>query len=365
MTDAQARVQRARRALLVPALLGLLLVGAAPARAHDGDGPIVVVTTLPYLADVAKAVGGKHVEVEFLAPPGQDPHFIQPTPARFLTLSKADVLVENGVQLELWSERVIDGARNQKIRPGYPGHTYAATGIKPLQVPRQQSRAGGDVHVGGNPHVWLDPLNLRIVAKNVETCLTATHPAWGPEFAQNREAFEKKLDEAFFGPKLIQLLGASLLHRLHDTGRLLGFLQEKQLKGEPLSKQAGGWLAQAIALQGTTFISYHQVWIYFETAFGLKVVGTIEEKPGIPPAPAHLEELESVAKATNTRIVGCAPFYPLTRAEQVAQSIGGAAVVLPTQPGEEGTTDVFSLYDTIFARLEEARDRAAGVEAGK
>lgn len=344
------------------ALLGFLLAlsGAAPAAAQEDKA--LVVTTLPYLGDVARKVGGELITVEVLAPSGQDPHFIVPTPARAVVLGRADALIENGIQLELWSERVIDLARNQGVRPGSRGHAYAAQGIRPLGVPRNQTRASGDVHVGGNPHVWLDPLNLKKIAKNVEAVLANVKPAHAKTFATNRAAFEAELDEAFFGKTLLKILGTGLLTRLQKQGRLVGFLKKKTLKGKPLTEYAGGWLARALALGDLTIISYHQVWMYFEAAFGIRVVGTIENKPGIPPSPGHLSELKEVAKANGTRVVVTAPFYPFSRAEGVAERIGGQAVVLPTQPGEQGTKDLATLFDTIFTRLEEtlAKTKEAG-----
>lgn len=334
--------------------LALLLLAAAGAEAEDDKKKLVVMTTLPYLAEVARAVGGDEVSVEALAPLNLDPHFIQATPARSLSLSKADVFLENGVQLELWSERVIDGARNQTIRAGFPGHAYCAVGIKPLQVPRVQSRASGDVHVGGNPHVWLDPLNLKQIAKNVETCLARVRPTASETFAKNRKAFAQRVDEAYFGKELLRLLGARRLNLLQKRGRLRTFLQEKSYKGKPLAEHAGGWLARAIALSGLKLISWHQVWVYFEASFGIPVVATIEEKPGIPPSPGHLTRLEGTAKAAGVKLVVAAPFYPQSRAAAFAEKISGRAIVLPTQPGEAGSKGLFGLYDTIFDRLEAA-----------
>jgi ABC-type Zn uptake system ZnuABC Zn-binding protein ZnuA len=341
--------------LLSLSVFGALCVLPGPRAEAQDQGKLVTVTTLPYLADLVRQLGGDEVEVQALVPPGQDPHFMVPTPALSILVAEADLLIENGMQFEMWSERVIDGARNQRIRPGYPGHLYAATGVSPLQVPAVQSRASGDVHPSGNPHVWLDPLNLKVIARNIEARLAAVRPSAGPTFAKNREAFERRLDDAYYGPELVRILGANLLDRLQRTGRLRAFLQEKQLQGKPLTEQAGGWLGRAIALGDLSMITYHQVWTYFAHSFGVRIVGTIEEKPGIPPSPGHLQDLQRIAQANGTRVVGCAPFYPFSRAEAVAEQIGGVAVQLPTQPGEaEGATDVFSLFDVIFTRLEGA-----------
>lgn len=337
-------------ALLAPLLLG------SPALAED---KLVVVTTLNYLADVARRVGGDQVTVAALAPTGQDPHFIQPTPARSLKLRTAEVLIESGIRLELWSERVIDGARNQAIRPGSAGHVYAASGIRPLEVPTQQSRASGDVHAGGNPHVWLDPLNLKRIAANIERCLSKVRPAAAETFKKNRKAFAKKVDLAFYGKQLIRMLGRARLNKLQRRGKLIPFLRGRKYKKKPLTEYAGGWLKRALALGQLKLISYHKVWAYFEAAFGLKVTGTIEEKPGIPASPGHLDTLKKTAAATKTKIVVAAPFYPLSRAKGVAELIGGTAAQLPTQPGETGTKDLFHMFDTIFERLEAAKQKTA------
>mgnify|MGYP003674474315 CR=1 FL=1 len=121
-----------------------------------------------------------------------------------------------------------------------------------------------------------------------------------------------------------------------------------------MSERAGGWLKRALALSGLKLISWHQVWTYFESSFGIAIVSTIEEKPGIPPSPGHLTRLEETAKAAGVKLVVSAPFYPQSRAEAFAERIGGSAIVLPTQPGEAKSEGLFGLYDSIFDRLEAA-----------
>ena len=85
------------------------------------------------------------------------------------------------------------------------------------------------------------------------------------------------------------------------------------------------------------------------------MVATLEEKPGIPPGPAYLESLGERARADGVRIVIAPPYYPSVRIRGFAERIGGAAVILPTQPGEaQGTDDVFEMFDTILDELEAA-----------
>ena len=108
---------------------------AAPARAEE---PIRVVATLQHLASHLREIGGDRVQVVALARADQDPHFIQPTPSLMVEANRAQLYAEVGLDLELWSEHVIDGARNAKISVGSPGHVYAATGVPAIEVPAAQ-----------------------------------------------------------------------------------------------------------------------------------------------------------------------------------------------------------------------------------
>ena len=337
-------------------LLALLALALSAAPASAADEPLEVVTTLPYLADVARRIGGEQVKVSSLAPLGEDPHSISPTPRQTAALREAKLFIENGVSLEPWATKLLAAARAADLMPGKPGHLYAAEGVRTLDRPSAEAKAeGGHLHSGGNPHLWLDPLNLVRVARNVEAALARVAPAHKERFAERRAAFEQRLRERLYGAELLGMLGAKTLDRLHERGRLLGFLAKKQYKGAPLSAKAGGWIGRALALQGTTLFAYHDTWRYFEEAFGLEIVGTVEEKPGIPPSPTHLSKLAQVAQERGTRVVVYAPYYAKGKSEGLASKIGGRALLLPTQPGEvEGTEDVFAFYDAIFSRLSAA-----------
>jgi zinc/manganese transport system substrate-binding protein len=341
-----------RRALLLVALV--LFAGSARA-----DGPIRVVVTLPYLGDVVRRVGGDAVTVTVLVRPGEDPHAVEVTPAHAQALREAEVLVENGVQLELWAARALEASGNPRIQLDKPGHVFAATGCRPLEVPTpEQLAAGGHVHAAGNPHVWLDPLNLKVAAANVERALAAARPAVADRFKDGAQTFAAAIDEAYFGPELVKVLGAGQLERLQRSGRLVAFLREKKYRDRPLAELAGGWLRRGMELQDMPVVAYHRTWAFLEWAFGVKTVATVEERPGIAPSPAHLDRLVTAAAQARAKVVVCAPYEPKTRADGVAERLGGFAVAIPTQPGEvDGAPDVFALYEEILALLADARRR--------
>ncbi|MEZ6196643.1 MAG: metal ABC transporter substrate-binding protein [Planctomycetota bacterium] len=330
---------------------------AAPAK-------IPVVATLPYLGEIVERVGGDFVTVSVLAKPGQDPHFIEPTPENIVRVSKARLFVENGMQLEGWSTSLLQNAGNAELMPGQRGHCYATNGIVAVEVPDAATlAAGGHVHRAGNPHVWLDPVNLKIAARNVERSLAVLLHRETATLAANRIAFEKELDEATFGKELLALIPARRLEELHRQRGLIPFLKSKKYKGKPLAARAGGFLGRALALGDLKLVTYHRTWSYFESAFGFEVVGTVESKPGVEPSPVHLVRLAELAKEKNARIVLSPPYYPSRNVEGAASRIGAAARILPTQPGESAAAkDLVSMLDAIFDEIEGAAREVGLIE---
>ena len=340
--------------MLLP-LVASLPVLVAPAEPEVEE--LLVVTSLPYIADIARHVGGDEVNAVSLVPPGVDPHHVELSPAQLAELRGADLFLENGMQLEAWAPQVLEATGRADLAQGARAHAFVTNGIAPLEIPTEaELAAGGHVHAAGNPHAWLDPLNLKLVAGNIAGALSRVAPERRAGFEERRVAFEKRIDVAFFGAELEALLGGRVLDRLHRSGRLIAFLEGREVKGEKLIDKLGGWLARARALPTSKVFSYHSTWSYFESAFGIEVVATLEEKPGIPPGPAYLDQLGARARAEGVRLVLSPPYYPTVRIEGFAERIEGAALILPTQPGEaEGTDDVLAMFEHILAALEAAR----------
>src|SRR5207248_671500 len=144
-----------------------------------------------------------------------DPHFIDAKPSYMVAAREAQLWVRIGLELEIGYENlVIDGSRNSNIRIGSPGHLDAAEGVLRLEVPTGRvDRSMGDIHPQGNPHYWLDPRNMRIVAKNVAARLSQLDPSDKNYFAERLKAFQRRLDQGMFGPKLVaaaaQVAGSS------------------------------------------------------------------------------------------------------------------------------------------------------------
>lgn len=339
----------------VAAVLAASLSAAALARAARAEGEkLKVETTLHVLASIAKEIGGDDVETEALARSTEDPHEVTSTPQRMVKMRDADAFIESGFQLEIWDENLLDGARNPKIRKTADGFCAAGNGLPMLEVPKILTRGAGDLHPFGNPHIWYEPFVGHVYAKNIEACFAKVSPNKASVWEKNRKAFDKKLDEAVFGKELVEIMGGPRLEKLHHEGKLEEFLGQKKYKDKPLTEYLGGLLKKAAPLKGAKLISYHQSWAYFAQTWGCEFVGSLEPKPGIPPTPGHLEELEATAKRTGAKAILVMSYEPKSTAEDFAQRFGGKAVVVPSDVGAEDTKDWFDFQEKLVDRVVEA-----------
>jgi zinc/manganese transport system substrate-binding protein len=253
-----------------------------------------VVATLPDLGSMARDIGGDKVTVTCLGKPGEDPHYIQPKPSYIVALNKADVLIENGLELEVsWLTALLDQTRNTKIRPGAPGHIVAAEGVPVLDLPTEPvTRARGDVHPGGNPHFLLDPECGKIVARNIAAGLKRAAPDQAAVFDDGLAKLLARIDAA-----------------QADAQKLLA------------------------PYRGAKIVTYHKSFPYFFERYGLVVVGTVEPKPGIPPSPAHLAALGDRMKADGVKVILQEQWHETRTPALAAKKSGATVVVLPTQTG--------------------------------
>jgi zinc/manganese transport system substrate-binding protein len=341
-----------RRQILVPEILiGILLAQLAQASAKT----LQVVCTLPTLKALTQEIGGDRVEAIALAKGDQDPHFVTPTPVLMKKTREASLFVENGFSLELWADEVVNGSGNSRIFRGTPGRILAGTGISALEVPSVVSREFGDIHPQGNPHVWLDPLLAKVEAGNICEALKNADPA-GTEFYEGRKIdFFRRIDEALFGSELLKLIGIPKLTRLAWNGQLQTFLNQNQLGGQPLMTRAGGWLKAASPLQGKKAYEFHRVWVYFARVFGLQLVGTIEERPGIPPGPQHVRQVLERIQTEKIPLILVDNFYDPSLPNGLSRQTGAKVVLLPNQvEGEPGISTYFQLMDRLIAKMTEA-----------
>ena len=309
-----------------------------------------VMVTLPVLKSIADVLGGDDFDVTALSKPDQDPHGVSPTPSLMKKLREAELFIEIGLQLELWADQVATGSGNPNLANGAKGRLVASKGISREEVPVNPSRAQGDVHPEGNPHVWIDPLRAKQIAENIAESLKALEPGKAAAIDERLKAFKNRIDEALFGKELVKDLGGAALTRRALNGTLFAWLEEKKL-----TERLGGWLKKAAPLRGIKALEYHKSWVYLAKLLGFDLIGSVQVKPGIEPGPKHIEYLKEFIPREKVRLVIVDNFYDPSVPNALARDTGVKVVVVPGQPGgEAGTEDYVAFLDRVIGLLVEA-----------
>lgn len=317
-----------------------------------------VVTTLTVYADIAKQIGKDRITVHSIVPGDQDAHFVRPKPSYAVMLSKADVFVTTGLDLELWVPSIVDMSKNDRIRSGQEGYVAAYDGIELLDKPTVLSRSEGGLHIYGNPHITTSPLNWKVIAENIAIGLIKNDPANEDFYRLNLKAFQDEIDRRTFGEKLVKLMGGALLTKLANSGQLIDFLQNKSYGGKKLISYLNGWLKDAMIFRGKKIAAYHKNWVYFKQLFGVEIIGYVEPKPGIPPSPKHVETLIKKMKENNVKVILAANYFDENKVRNICAKVGAAPVIVPLYvDGAAGTENVFKLADYWISHLAKAFEK--------
>lgn len=164
------------RWLAVPVLLASCwLIGACGGSSPTSSGGTMVrvVTTTTQLTDFVRAVGGSRVKVDGLLKANVDPHDYEATPADLKAIADADVVVRNGIGLEGWFEDTIRSASPE-------GEIVDAS-------------SGVAVH-NGDPHIWLDPRNAKVMVANVTKALVKADQSHAADYEANERSYDAQLD---------------------------------------------------------------------------------------------------------------------------------------------------------------------------
>ncbi len=272
-----------------------------------------VVATTQDLAALADAVGGADISTTYIARGDLDPHFIDAKPSFMVKLASADLVLSIGAELEVgWLPSLLTGARNSKIVAGAPGNLDLSASVVKIEVPTGSiDRSRGDLHAAGNPHYWLDPENGRRIARAIAARLTVLDSAHAADYSKNLATFEAQLT----------------------------------------AKEAT-WATKMAPLKGTSVIGYHTTFNYFCSVYGLKMVGFVEPKPGIPPTPTHTLELGQLGKAAAVKWIFVEPYKNPKDAGPIAGMTGAKVLSMPTSVGaESGIKSYLDLFDTLVARV--------------
>jgi zinc/manganese transport system substrate-binding protein len=301
-------------------LFGALAVIAMTSLPADAQSKLNVIATIEDLASIAREVGGDRITVESIARGYQDPHFVEAKPSFILKLTRADVLIVVGRELEIgWLPPLVDQSRNAKIRPGADGYLDASLQAEILEIPQGQiTRAMGDVHPLGNPHYWLDPENGKRIAKEIADKFSQLRPGDTAFFTQRLTDFNARLDAA-----------------------------EK------------GWLAKMAPYRGVKVVTYHRSFPNFAKRFGLDIIGYVEPRPGIPPTPQHTLDLINEMKRQNVKLELIEPYFDLKTPNAIGRDTGAQVLVMPPSVGGvKEASDYFKLFEYDIGLLIDAIKKA-------
>jgi ABC-type Zn uptake system ZnuABC Zn-binding protein ZnuA len=275
-------------------------------------GNIKVVTTTTDLKSITELIGGDKVSVSSIATGYQNPHFVDPKPSYIISLSRADMFVTVGLDLETgWSPQLLTSSRNNKIQKGSAGYVDASIGVTLYQVPSSVNRAEGDIHIYGNPHYWLDPMNGKTIARNIADGLERIDPANKATYEANLQTFDSKID-----------------------------MKMKE------------WQSKMAAFKGSKIIAYHNEWVYFETRFALQIVDFMEPKPGIPPTPSQIVKVIREIKDNKVKVIISSPYFTTSSSDVVSKQTGAKELTLATSVGGfDSIKDYYGLFDYNIAQL--------------
>ncbi|MFD2189252.1 metal ABC transporter substrate-binding protein [Pistricoccus aurantiacus] len=164
------------RALLVLLLAISLLALDASAR----DKPMKVVTTFTVLAEMARNVAGDHAEVVSITKPGAEIHGYEPTPQDIVRAHGADLILWNGLNLELWFEQFLANLGD------IPSVTLT-DGIDPISITE------GAYEGQANPHAWMGLDNAIVYVDNIASAFAAHDPDNAEAYRANAEAYKNEI----------------------------------------------------------------------------------------------------------------------------------------------------------------------------
>lgn len=276
-------------------MVTLLLAGLI-ANVAWAEPQTVFVSILPQKF-IVEQIGADAVDVAVMVAPGASPHTYEPKPAQMAALSKAGLYFSVGVSFEkAWLPRFAAINRRMKIVPMDKGieklpmaaHAHAVddhdhgNGHAHDQKPHQHAHQEHDSLL--DPHIWLSPPLVKIMARHALEALLALAPEHADLFQRNHDAFARRLDE----------LHARIGQILADS------------RGQP-------------------FMVFHPSWGYFAHAYGLVQIPI--EIDGKEPKPAQIQQLIQEAREHGIKVVFAQPQFSARSARMIADAIDGQVLL--------------------------------------
>lgn len=244
------------------------------------SNPHLVFVSIPPQKYFVERIGGNEVQVEVMVNPGESPATFNPNPKKMSHLANAKLYFSIGVPFEkVWISRI------KNIQPDLK--VISLNNIK-------NSTSSSHHHDEGDPHIWLSPPLVKIMAGQIESALSRHQPEKSALFKNNYEVLIKEIDE--------------LDHEIRQI-----FTKGKN----------------------HTFMVFHPAWTHFAEAYGLEQISI--EHQGKEPGPRALQGIINMGKKQNIKVIFVQKQFGLTIAKKVAKMIG--ATVREMDPLAENYMD--------------------------
>lgn len=149
---------------------------------NSQNDKLQVLTTFTVLADMARNITGDKANVESITKPGAEIHGYEPTPGDIVRMQKADIVLDNGLNLEKWAEKLYENAKNVP-------HVTLTEGIEPMPI------AEGPYEGKPNPHAWMSPANALKYADTIAASLSKVDEKNRGEYEKNAENYKTQIRE--------------------------------------------------------------------------------------------------------------------------------------------------------------------------
>ena len=271
-----------------------------------------IAVSYPYIGALSKSIGGDHVTTVVLAKGNWDPHFVVPRPSLISKVRNADALIMNGGQLEIgWLPPLLRRAGNPKVEVGGSNFLNLSHNIHMIHKPHSVDRSLGDVHPDGNPHFHLDPRNILYLAGIIKIFLISID-------VEHQAIYEKNFEE-------------------------FSSMWREKLKI---------WQDKMENKKGLKVIQYHDNLAYFNEAYGLKSIATIEPLPGIPPSSRHTISLIKLIKEQKPCCILHDVYHSTKTADFISRKTNLPLVIMPHDIGAlEDIEDLASLFDYLTSAI--------------
>lgn len=266
----------------------------------------------PEWGALAKELAGDKASIYVATNALQDPHRIEARPSLIARARSADLMVCTGADLEVgWLPLVLTQSANPKIQASQPGYFEAVRYVVTLEVPQRVDRALGDVHPAGNPHILLDPHNIARVAAALAERMAQLDPGDAGQYRARAKTFLERWQQAIVR-----------------------------------------WEKAGVPLKGMAIVVHHKNMSYLIQWLGMREVGALEPKPGLPPTASHLSELLANLARDPAKAVVRSAYNDSRAAEWLSERAKIPSITLAyTVGGTDKAQDLFSLFDDTLARL--------------